>query len=80
MEVDFNNTRRQALRAYMELAGTLRRHCEDGRVVVDADELVGCMDELRGTLATIAATSEPGNEEFQCVLPDTSLPSFCEEN
>ena len=79
MKVDFNNARMNALRAHADLVSTLRSHCEDGQIGIDALELADCMDDLRGALATIAATCSPGDDEFRCVLPESPLPSLVDE-
>lgn len=57
-----------------------------GYVVIDADSLQRCMDQLRRTIGAIAMTYEPGDEKFKDVYGEiyadenSNMPLFnCEE-
>lgn len=75
MEVNFNNLRKQALYSYHRITEHLneakkereKEGHEDGRILIDPEDIQRDMDDLRMQLFTIACTYMPDDEKFKDV-------------
>ncbi len=67
MNIDFNNVRKKACRAYNSLAIVLNDTMEDGVMTVYDSDIKDIMDELRNCLVSIACTYSEGNDGFKDV-------------
>lgn len=65
MNVNFNNLRSQAGRAYHRLATKLNAAINrEGGIDITADSIQAEMDDLRMTITAAMCVYEPGNPEF----------------
>ena len=74
MEVNFNNLRKQALRAYDSLVNKLNNSFIDDdnsdRIIINASDIQKDLDDLRQTIGFIAMCNDENDENFKDVYSE----------
>lgn len=64
MNVDLNNVRRQLVYAHDRLIKRLNSNINNGRLIVDIDDISSDLNEMRMLIATMAFSYLPDNPEL----------------